>query len=298
MKKQWLFSGLLLSFLLFLSGCEPLTVFDPMGPQAALLKDVIWISIWTMLFVVVVVFVILIYILVKYRSTKTPSDYRPPIVKGNIWVEITTIGIPVLIIVFLSFVSVQSTYEAESVPKQFKDEEPMVIYAASSNWKWHFSYPEEDIETVNYLFLPTDRPVEFRLYSFDAISSFWIPQLAGQKYAMTGMITTLNLAATEEGEMQGRNANFSGEGFAEQTFNVSAVSQKEFDEWVKEVKNTAEPLDEKTFNKLLEPGHLGQKTFSSTHLDFSPPPEEHGEMSEEEMKKEMEQEMEQEQSDH
>ncbi|SDJ45384.1 cytochrome aa3 quinol oxidase subunit II [Salimicrobium halophilum] len=289
MNKKWLFSGLLLSVILFLGGCEPVTVLDPKGPQAALLKDVIMISIWTMLFVVVVVFVLLIYILVKYRSTKTASDYRPPIIKGNIWVEITTIGIPVLIIVFLSFVSVQSTYQAESVPEGFKDQEPMVIYASSSNWKWHFSYPEQDIETLNYLYIPTDRPIEFRLYSFDAISSFWIPQLGGQKYAMTGMLTKLNLAATEEAEMWGRNSNFSGEGFAEQTFNVNAVSQGEFNEWVEEVQETAEPIDEETFDELLEPGHLGQKTFTGTHLEFDPAPEEHGDhgdMNKEEMNEE------------
>ena len=45
----------------------------------------------------------------------------------------------------------------------------------------------------------------------------------------------------------GRNANFSGEGFAENTFEVTAMSQTEFDEWVKEVHETAEPLTEEKF---------------------------------------------------
>ena len=56
----------------------------------------------------------------------------------------------------------------------------------------------------------------------------------------------------------GRNANFSGKGFAENTFNVKAMSEAEFDEWVEEVKETAKPLTEAKFDKLLEPGHLGQ----------------------------------------
>ena len=93
-----------------------------------------------------------------------------------------------------------------------------MIYASSSDWKWHFSYPEENIETVNYLYIPTDRPLEFRLYSYGPITSFWIPQLGGQKYAMSDMMTTLHLAADEPGEYMGRNANFSGKGFAENTF--------------------------------------------------------------------------------
>jgi cytochrome aa3-600 menaquinol oxidase subunit 2 len=160
----------------------------------------------------------------------------------------------------------------EAKPIAYQDKEPIVIYAASSDWKWHFSYPEENIETVNYLYIPTDRPIEFKLYSYGPITSFWIPQLGGQKYAMSNMITTLHLAADEPGEMTGRNSSFSGKGFAENTFNVTAVSQKDFDQWVKDVKKTADPLTEKKFEGLLKPGHLGQMTFTGTHLSFSPAP--------------------------
>ena len=55
----------------------------------------------------------------------------------------------------------------EATPQEYEDKDPLVIYASSSDWKWHFSYPEEDIETVNYLYIPTDRPLEFKLYSLD-----------------------------------------------------------------------------------------------------------------------------------
>lgn len=71
----------------------------------------------------------------------------------------------------------------------------------------------------------------------------------------------------------GRNANFSGKGFAENTFHVEAMSQDKFDEWVKEVKETAKPITDVRFNELLKPGHEGQLTFTGTHLDFSPAPE-------------------------
>ena len=153
------------------------------------------------------------------------------------------LGFQLLIVAYLSFVSVQSNYIVEATPAEYEDQEPLVIYASSSNWKWHFSYPEEDIETVNYLYIPADRPIEFKLYSFGPITSFWIPQLGGQKYAMADMVKTLHLAADDPGEMWVRNANFSGKGFAENTFNVTSMSQAEFDEWVKEVQETAEPIN-------------------------------------------------------
>ncbi|WP_053220267.1 cytochrome aa3 quinol oxidase subunit II [Virgibacillus senegalensis] len=260
-----------------LSGCEPLMVLNPKGPQAETQADVILFSIGIMSFIVIAVFAILIYMLVKYRTSKQSDDYEPPHIEGNPIVEGIIVGIPVLIVIVLSIVSVRSNYLVEATPEGYEDQDPLVVYAQSSNWKWHFSYPEEGIETVNYLYIPTDRALEFKLYSDGPITSFWIPQLGGQKYAMADMVTTLHLAADAPGEYMGRNANFSGEGFAENTFNVNAVTPEEFDEWVEEVQDTATPLTEEKYNELLEPGHLGQLTFSSTHLEFSPPPEgEHG----------------------
>jgi cytochrome aa3-600 menaquinol oxidase subunit II len=273
MKLKWALLSLVFTIVTMLTGCEPLLVFDPKGPQAQRQAQDIILSIGIMSLVVIVVFAILVFVLIKYRASNQSPDYEPPHIEGNPWIETICVGVPILIVAYLSFVSVQSNYIVEATPKGYEDQEPLVIYASSSDWKWHFSYPEEDIETVNYLYIPTDRPIEFKLYSYGPITSFWIPQLGGQKYAMSDMVTTLHLAADEPGEMMGRNANFSGKGFAENMFNVTAMSQKKFDEWVDEVKETADPISEEKFAKILEPGHLGQMTFTGTHLKFSPAPE-------------------------
>lgn len=281
MKRKWTLVSLAVGILAILAGCEPVMVLDPKGPQAETISNVIWISIATMAIVVIAVFALLVNVLVKYRASKQDADYEPPHIEGNPIVEGIIVGIPVVIIIFLSIVTVKSTYEVEATPKGYEDQKPLVVYASSSDWKWHFSYPEEGIETLNYLYIPTDRALEFRLYSYGPITSFWIPQLGGQKYAMSDMITTLHLAADVPGEYMGRNANFSGKGFAENIFHVEAMPAEEFDKWVEEVKKTAEPLTEEKFDELLEPGHLGQMTFTGTHLEFLPPPEGHGHESNE-----------------
>jgi len=275
MNRKWTLLGLVFGILAMLAGCEPVMVLDPKGPQAETTANVIWISIATMAIVVIAVFALMIYVVFKYRASRQSEDYEPPHIEGNPIVETIIVGIPVIIIIFLSIVTVKSNYEVEATPKGYEDQKPLVVYASSSDWKWHFSYPEENIETVNYLYIPTDRPLEFRLYSYGPITSFWIPQLGGQKYAMSDMVTTLHLAAEVPGEYMGRNANFSGKGFAENIFNVEAMPEEEFDKWVEEVKSTAEPLTEEKFTELLKPGHLGQMTFSGTHLKFLPPPEGH-----------------------
>lgn len=275
MKMKWALLAVLFTIATVLTGCERLLVLDPKGPQAERQASDIMLSIGIMSVIVIVVFGLLVYMLVKYRASKQSADYEPPHIEGNAWVEAICVGIPVLIVAYLSFVSVKSNYIVEATPKGYEDKEPLVVYASSSNWKWHFSYPEENIETVNYLYIPTDRPIEFKLYSYGPITSFWIPQLGGQKYAMKDMVTTLHLAADVPGEYMGRNANFSGKGFAENTFNVKAMPEDEFNEWVEEVKETAKPLTEEKFDELLKPGHLGQMTFTGTHLGFSPAPEGH-----------------------
>ena len=269
--------GTLLSFMalgaMLLAGCnDKLIVLDPKGPQAQRQADDTMLLIYIMGAIVLVVLAIMVFMLIKYRASKQSADYEPPHIHGHWLVESIMIGIPVIIVIVLSVVSVKSNYIVENTPEGYEDKEPLVIYASSSNWKWHFSYPEQGIETVNYVYIPADRPIEFKLYSYGPITSFWIPQLGGQKYAMADMVTTLHLAADNPGEFWGRNANFSGRGTAENLFDVKAMTDAEFDEWVTEVHETAEPITEEKFNELLEPGHLGKSTYTGTHLEFSPAP--------------------------
>lgn len=271
MKKIWLMLGLAV-LLPGLSGCQ-LKVLDPKGPVAATQAHVIKLSILVMAVIVVTVIGLYIFMLYKYRASKVGKDYKPPHIEGSRVLETIWITIPVLIVIFLSIVTVKSTSDVEATPKGYENQEPLVIYAASSNWKWHFSYPEENIETVNYVNIPTDRPVEFKLYSYGPITSFWIPQLGGQKYAMSDMVNTLHLLADTPGSYLGRNSNFSGEGFAEMDFEAQAMKQEDFDNWVKDVHQTAEKLTEPEFKKLLKDGHVGRQTFTGTHLTFMPAPE-------------------------
>jgi len=276
MKKSWLRLIGLFTIVTMLTGCDPLLVLDPKGPQAQVQAKDIMLSIGIMSFIVLVVFVILAYMLMKFRASKQSPDYKPPHIKGSTMVEVICVGIPVLIVAYMSIISVQSNYKVESTPEKYKDEKPLVIYASTSNWKWHFSYPEEGVETVNYVNLPVDRPIEFKLYSFGPITSFWIPQLAGQKYAMSDMLTTIHLAADEVGSFMGRNSNFNGRGFAEMEFEAQSMTKEDFDKWVADVKAKEKPLTEEKFDELLKAEHVGRQSFSSTHLEFSPAPMEHG----------------------
>lgn len=176
--------------------------------------------------------------------------------------------IPVIIVIALAIPTVKTIYAGEKAPEVTSHKDPVVIYATSVDWKWIFSYPNESIETVNYVHIPTDRPVLFKLTSVDTMTSFWVPQLGGQKYAMTGMTMNLYLQADEEGTYKGRNANFNGEGFHEQRFNVIAQSESDYKAWAKKTKAESPEITQDIYDRLLIPEGSKEKSFSGTHLAF------------------------------
>ncbi len=257
------------TLLLLVSGCAELTVLDPKGPVGESQKELIVFSIILMLLIVAVVFIAFTYMIVKYRERpgRDEKDYDPDH-HGNTKLEIVWTVIPLIIVTALSIPTVTTIYELEEPPESSSDKDPLVVYATAADWKWFFSYPEEGIETVNYLHIPTDRAVEFRLSSADSMASIWIPALGGQKYNMAGMENTLYLQADEEGTYQGRNSNYNGSGFAEQTFEVHAESEEDFESWAEEVQNEAPQLTQEEYDSLLTPGLLEEMEFSSTHLDY------------------------------
>nr|WP_244964481.1 cytochrome aa3 quinol oxidase subunit II [Listeria aquatica] len=254
-------------FLAVLSGCGDLTVLDPKGPVAKDQSNLIIYSIFFMLLIVLTIFVLLTIILFKYRERKNPKNYEPNM-HGSRKLEILWTLIPIIIVIALAIPTVKTIYAGEEAPKVTSHKDPVVIYATSVDWKWIFSYPNESIETVNYVHIPTDRPVLFKLTSADTMTSFWVPQLGGQKYAMTGMTMNLYLQADEEGTYKGRNANFNGEGFHEQRFDVVAQSESDYKAWAKKTKADSPLITQDIYDRLLIPGGSKEKSYSGTHLAF------------------------------
>jgi len=127
------------------------------------------------------------------------------------------------------------------------------VQVVSLDWKWLFIYPDEGIAIVNQLTVPVGAPINFQLTSSGVMNSFFVPQLAGQIYTMSGMVTRLHLLADHAGTYRGMSANYSGAGFSDMHFNVHAVPAEEFAQWVA-AKRTAGPvLDAQSYAELAKP---------------------------------------------
>ena len=262
------FKSLLLLFgtLILLSGCSNIEVFNAKGPVASSQKFLIIYSIIFMLVIVVVVLAMFAFFIYKYSYNKNEVSGK---MHHNSLIETIWFVVPILIVIALAVPTVKTLYDYEKPPQ--KDKDPLVVYAVSAGYKWFFAYPDQHIETVNTLTIPKDRPVVFKLQAMDTMTSFWIPQLGGQKYAMTGMTMNWTLTADQLGTFRGRNSNFNGDGFARQTFKVHSVSQNDFDKWVKEAKGK-KTLNQDTFDKQLLPSTPNKElTFNGTHMAFVDP---------------------------
>jgi cytochrome o ubiquinol oxidase subunit 2 len=135
-----------------------------------------------------------------------------------------------------------------------KELKPLTIQVVALDWKWLFLYPEQGIGAVNLVQFPEHTPIHFELTADGSpMNSFWIPELSGQIYAMSGMVTQLHMMADGPGVYTGRAAEINGKGFADMTFIVKSTARSDFDAWVKHVKQSPLKLTESVYNELVKP---------------------------------------------
>ncbi|GGO07875.1 ubiquinol oxidase subunit II [Saccharibacillus kuerlensis] len=238
--------------MLLLSGCGNYMVLDPKGPIAAKQLDLIIITTLLCAVIIVPVLIITFVIVWRYRASNKKADYKPEWAHSNL-LETIWWGIPIVIVIILAIVTVRYTHELEPSKALASDKDEVVIQAVSLNWKWLFLYPEEGIATINTITIPEDRPIRFELTSDSPMNSFWVPELGGQLYAMSGMSMALYLQADEPGTYFGTGANFTGEHFANMTFDVNATSEEEYAQWIEEAKSSSETLTAESYEELSKP---------------------------------------------
>jgi cytochrome o ubiquinol oxidase subunit 2 len=182
-----------------------------------------------------------------YRLANTRSAYRPewrfnwPL-EGLIWIP------PALIVVGLAVFLWHYTHLLD--PYKPLPGKPIEIQAVALDWKWLFIYPAQGVATVNRLVIPAGQPVHLSLTSGTVMLSILIPRLAGQIYAMAGMRTQLNFAATVPGPYWGENVQFNGMGFQNQKFAVASLGAAAFARWLAETRAAPNRLDASAYETL------------------------------------------------
>jgi cytochrome o ubiquinol oxidase subunit 2 len=235
-----------------LSGCDsgPLA---PKGLIAITELNLFWFSGILMLFVVIPVILMALWFAWRYRDAGK-AKYTPEWTHST-RLEIVWWAIPCIIILILGTVTWKTTHSLDPYKPLDSKVKPVKIEVISLDWKWLFIYPEYNIATVNYLQIPVNTPIDFKITAASPMNSFIIPQLGGQIYAMTGMTTQLHLLAHEPGVYRGLGTNYTGIGFADMHFDAKVTSESDFTHWVNGIKeNNDKKLDSGEFwGKLVPP---------------------------------------------
>jgi cytochrome o ubiquinol oxidase subunit 2 len=246
--------GIALSGFYFLTGCSLVNVpmLNPKGPIALAQRDLLLSASAIMLVVVLPVFVMTFWIVFRYRASQHNPDYQPDWDKSRA-LEAVIWLVPAAIVIAIGQLVWTYSHELDPYRPIASDQPTVNVQVIALDWKWLFIYPQYNVASVNELVFPANAPLRLSLTSDTVMNSLSIPALAGQIYAMAGMQTELNLLATEVGIYKGRNVQYSGEGFSDQTFVANAMTQQDFETWIARVRLSPQPLDALTYKTLSAP---------------------------------------------
>ena len=235
-------------------------VLSPKGWVALREKKLLITATLLMLIVVVPVLVMTVFFAFRYRATQKKAKYQPEWSHSTL-AEVVWWGFPFLIIVALSILTWKSSHELDPYKPLESSVRPLEIQVVALQWKWLFIYPKQKIATVNFVQFPENTPINFEITSDAPMNSFWIPQLGGQIYAMSGMRSKLHLIAHEAGDYRGSSANISGKGFSGMVFLAKASSQEEFEAWASSMQRSSQELTAGVYEQLVLPSENTPATF-------------------------------------
>ena len=247
-----------------LGGCAVLKlgVVNHAGPIAAEQWHLYLIVAAVLVFVAGPVLILVPVMAWHYRLSNRSDAFRPG--WGFSWpLEILIWVPPTGIVIGLGFLLWSYTHRLDPYRAIASSQPSIRVQAIALDWKWLFIYPDEGVATVNEMAIPVGRSVTVSLTSGTVMQSMLIPQLAGQIYAMPGMRTQLNFAASRAGTFRGRNTQFNGDGFAHQRFDVIAMKPEDYDRWLGRVHGAARPLDERALAQLRARSIVRRPVFFS-----------------------------------
>lgn len=184
-------------------------------------------------FILVTVLMILFLILYRQREGR-----RAIYSHGNMALEITWTVIPAVILIVLSFMSVNSwgKIKSHAPPSDFE------LQVTAKQFNWEILYPgpdgkfgtEDDFKAENDLHVPVHKVVRIVLKSRDVIHSFFLPQLRLKQDAVPGREILVWFEVTKPGKYELPCAELCGFGHSGMRGWLYVHTPQEYQKWVKE----------------------------------------------------------------
>jgi cytochrome o ubiquinol oxidase subunit 2 len=243
-----------------LTACNTV-VLNPSGDIAVQQRDLLVVSTWLMLIIILPVMVLIAVFAWRYRYSNSEARYEPDW-HHSLRLELVIWSAPLLIVICLGALTWLGTHLLDPyrpLDRIRAGEEvhgtagALEVQVVALDWKWLFIYPQYGVATVNELAVPVDRPLSLRITSSSVMNSLYIPALAGQIYAMPAMETRLHAVLNRTGDSIGFSANYSGAGFSGMRFTLHGLDAAGFDHWVATTRAAKESLTREGYLLLMKP---------------------------------------------
>ena len=186
----------------------------------------------SLIFWATIVFVIvevgILYIIFKFKAR--PNSPEPAHVHGNTALEIAWTAIPAVILAFIAVPTVKTIFQTQAKAPA----NALQVEVIGHQWWWEFRYPEYGITTANELYLPVNRPVNFKLNTFDVLHAFWIPRLGGKRDLISNRTNYLWMTPRDSMALKALNGfctEYCGQSHANMKFRAFTVSPEQFASW-------------------------------------------------------------------
>lgn len=242
--------------LVLLAGCSlnikgPQSALDPQGVVAQNQYDLFMLTLYVTSFVFVAVGGTLAFAIWRFREKKTDDpNFIPPQSHGHPVLEMGLVAGSAALLVIIAIPTFGGIIFSQIVPDEHS-EGAIEINVTGYQWWWAFEYPEHGFYTANEMVFPAGRAVRVNLRSNDVIHSFWLPKLAGKVDVIPGQENFLWLMADEPGYFWGQCAEFCGDSHAYMLFRARALSEEDYEAWLKAQQQQAVRLEDGSFEPLL-----------------------------------------------
>jgi cytochrome c oxidase subunit 2 len=188
-------------------------------------------AVLTALVIGAVVSALIIWSVLRYRrrdeTIPTQRQYIVP-------VEVTYTIVPILIVAVIFGFS----YGTQRHVDEVSGDPDFVIEVTGFQWQWQFRYVGEGVTVTGLpddppvMVLPVDTTVRLDLDTTDVIHSFYVPDFLNKRDAIPGVDNKIDVDVTDQGRYSGVCAEFCGLDHYKMTFEVKAVSKREFRQWL------------------------------------------------------------------
>ena len=196
----------------------------------------------------VFVLFLLLYSIFKFRASKNPI---PSKTSHNTFIEIMWTVIPCLILIVIAVPSFRLLYKQDIIPKA-----DVTIKATGYQWYWGYEYPDQNIafdanmidtknlksnqlrllETDNHVVVPVNKVVKVLITANDVLHAWAVPSFGVKRDAVPGRINETWFKAEKEGVYYGQCSELCGSRHSFMPITVRVVSDKQYNEWLKESK--------------------------------------------------------------